>query len=217
MYGRLVPSLTTNGNSNLRTHWVCFFQRLFENVHFYASVFRRGQKYVLYLSDSKVNMGRSDGRKPLWWAVLCQGFSDSSHILALNSIWGNGKFRPVVNILQTVRPSVLQTMPHGTSLQESDEGASIPMPSTSFYLTQTQWPAWLVSSSCSLSILNEWNGGTVWTGDHRERWWWYMVIMNESDKCFCQILFLNFMHTWVPKCTHAVYRPEECWLPWNWN
>lgn len=152
---------------SLRTHLDAFLQRLFQNVHYVTHRFWEEAKSIFCISVTAEWSQRNDCRKCFWWISFAGLPSDRVLVLAWNSmrerqVQGNDKH-------STDCP------PHGTSLHGLDDVAPLPMPVTSFYLTQRQWgpahahwasPEWMKWRNKNKS---------VWTGEHGERWCWHMV------------------------------------------
>lgn len=122
----------------------CILQRLFQNVHYVTHCFWEEAKSIFCISVTAEWSWRNDCRKCFWWISFARLPSDSVLVLAWNSmrdrqVQGNDKHS-------------IDCPPHGTSLHGLDDVAPLPTPVASFYHTQRQWPVWLGSSTCSLSI-----------------------------------------------------------------
>lgn len=129
---------------SLRTHLNAFLQRLFQNVHYVTYCFWEEAKSIFCILVTAEWSQRNDCRKCFWWISFAGLPSDRVLVLAWNpmrerQVQGNDKHS-------------IDCPPHGTSLHGLDDVAPLPTPVTSFYLTQRQWPVWLGSSTCSLSI-----------------------------------------------------------------
>lgn len=146
VYGRFVLLLLiANGDSFFfkDTLGCIFAKTLSKRSLCYTSFLRRGQKQ-LCISVTAEWSRRNDCRKCFWWISFARLLSDSVLVLAWTSMreWQ----------VQRNDKHSIDCPPHGTSLLGLDDAAPLPTPVTSFYRTQRQWPVWLGSSTCSLSI-----------------------------------------------------------------